>query len=153
VVVGADDRNLRPELAALADSLGVSENLVFTGPVSDPRPPVCLMDVFILPSRLEGYGLVLLEALSYRRAVVATRVGGIPDIISGGEYGVLVPPESPAEMGEAITTLLLDPERRSRLGEAGFRRVWEEFGESKLEQLRDIYLELYQKRTEKAVRA
>jgi glycosyltransferase involved in cell wall biosynthesis len=139
VIVGGDDHGLRGELALLAERTGVSGNLVFTGPLEDPRSAVSLMDVFVLPSREEGYGLVLLEALLYGKAIVAARVGGVPEIISGDENGVLVPPEDPEQLGEAVVELLADPGRRLRMGEAGARRVRDEFGESQLDRLRDLY--------------
>ncbi len=139
VIVGADDRNLRSSLDSLAGSLGVAGNVVFAGPLPDPRPVVSLMDVFILPSRLEGYGLVLLEAMSYGRPVVATRVGGVTDIIGGEEFGVLVPPDDPAALGKAAADLLGDPERRSAMGTAGADRVRTEFGESDMAKLSAMY--------------
>lgn len=142
VIVGADDRNLRPSLESLAGSLGVAGNILFAGPLPDPRPVVSLMDVFILPSRLEGYGLVLLEAMSYGRPVVASRVGGVTDIIGGEEFGVLVPPDDPAALGKAVADLLGDPERRRGMGRAGAERVRREFGESDMETLCRMYRSL-----------
>jgi glycosyltransferase involved in cell wall biosynthesis len=142
VIVGADDRNLRPSLDALAASLGVAGSVRFAGPLADPRPAVSLMDIFVLPSRLEGYGLALLEAMSYGRPVVASRIGGVTDIIGGDEFGVLVPPDDPDALGNAVADLLGDPERRRGLGRAGADRVRKEFGESGMEELCLMYRSL-----------
>jgi glycosyltransferase involved in cell wall biosynthesis len=142
VIVGGDDHGLQKEIAAAAEMAGVRKNLVFAGPMPDPRAAVSLMDVFVLPSREEGYGLVLLEAMSYAKPVVASRVGGVPDIVPGEDFGVLVPKEDPVALGGAISDLLADPQRRDRLGKAGAARAREEFGEGETEKLCRMYQEL-----------
>ena len=142
VIVGGDAHGLRGRLAALAGELGVSRNLLFAGSVPDPRPAVSLMDVFVLPSREEGYGLVLLEAMSFGKPVVASGVGGVPEIIPDDGVGVLVPPSDPCVLGEAISGLLADPERRERLGSAGAARIREKFGRREMESLARMYRDL-----------
>ena len=142
VFVGADDRRWVTELTSRAETLGVARNIVFTGSLPDPRPVVSLMDVFVLPSRLEGYGLALLEAMSYERPVVASRIGGIMDIIGNDEVGVLVPVEHPGELGKAVADLLADPVRRKRLAAAGARRAREDFGVAGVMKLCEMYREL-----------
>jgi glycosyltransferase involved in cell wall biosynthesis len=142
VIVGADDRNLQADLLSLAKSLGVRENVVFAGPLQDPRPAVFLMDVFVLPSRLEGYGLVLLEAMSYGKPVVASGIGGITDIVNDGTTGVLVPSGDPEALGKAVTDLLGDRERRERMGAAASLDVRVRFGESDIGKLCRLYRDL-----------
>lgn len=143
VIVGGDDHGLRGSLEVLAGESGVSRNVTFAGPLPDPRVAVSLMDVFVLPSREEGYGLALLEAMMYGRAVVASRVGGVPDIVSGDEVGVLSPPGDAGALGAEIASLLEDPERRLRIGKAAAERVRTGFEESeRMGTLRRIYEEL-----------
>lgn len=142
VFVGGDDRGMRTELASLADACGVLGNVVFAGALADPRPVVSLMDVFVLPSREEGYGIALLEAMAYGRAVVASRVGGVVDLVSGDEFGVLVPPEDAGALGEAVSELLGNSSRRTRMGEVCRVRAGKQFGEEQLLGLCRIYRDL-----------
>lgn len=101
--------------------------------------------VTVMPSRVEAAGVVALEAMSLSKPVVATRVGGIPEVVLDGETGILVDPDSPRALAEAIKTVLLDPELAQRLGEAGGRRVREHFTEK---QMVDAYIELFTELTE-----
>jgi glycosyltransferase involved in cell wall biosynthesis len=84
-------------------------------------------DVFAMSSVTEGLGTSLLDAMACSRAIVATRAGGIPEIVQDGETGVLVAPRDHAAMAQAIVRLLKDAALRQRLGEAGFARVQERF--------------------------
>ncbi len=72
--------------------------------------------LLVLPSRTEGMGRVAIEALSRGRAVVGSRVGGIPDLVADGESGLLVPPGEPEALAEALVRVLGDPELAARLG-------------------------------------
>src|SRR5262249_31181034 len=78
--------------------------------------------VVVCPSRSEGFGLVCAEAMAHGRPVIATRVGGLVDLVRDRETGLLVPPGSPGALRAAIDRLLSDPELRGRLGAAG--RAW-----------------------------
>ena len=89
-------------------------------------------DVVVLPSPDEPFGLVLVEAMALGRPVVACRHGGPVEIVVDGQTGLLVPPNDPAAMGEAIRRLLDDPVLRQRLGEAGRRRFEERFTASRM---------------------
>lgn len=80
-------------------------------------------DVFVLPSLSEGMPNAMLEAMANRRAVVATRVGGVPDVITDGEDGLMVPAGQAAPLARAAGTLLSDPDLRSRLAEAAGLRA------------------------------
>jgi glycosyltransferase involved in cell wall biosynthesis len=80
-------------------------------------------DVFVLSSVTEGLGTSLLDAMACRRAIVATRAGGIPEVVEDGVTGLLVPPRDHGAMADAIVGLLNDEERRRQMGEAGFARV------------------------------
>jgi L-malate glycosyltransferase len=108
-------------------ALGVEGAVRFLGFRTDVTRILAASDVVVLPSIAEAFGLVLAEAMAMRRAVVATRVGGIPEIVEDGVSGILVPPASPKALADAISSLLCDPLRREQLGEAGRRRVVETF--------------------------
>lgn len=83
--------------------------------------------VFVCPSVYEPFGLINLEAMACGTAVVASRVGGIPEVVVDGETGVLLPPDDPQAIAAAVRDLCHDPERAARLGAAGRRRVEAEF--------------------------
>jgi glycosyltransferase involved in cell wall biosynthesis len=83
--------------------------------------------LFVLPSRREAFGIVLLEAGVFALPVVATKVGGVPEALGNDECGFLVPPEDPEAMSQAILSLLGDPERAARAGRRLFTRVTTQF--------------------------
>jgi starch synthase len=84
--------------------------------------------VFVCPSIYEPLGIVNLEAMACGTTVVASRVGGIPEVVADGETGLLVPPGHPDALARAINELVAAPERAQAMGEAGRRRAVEEFG-------------------------
>ena len=84
-------------------------------------------DVFAMSSVTEGLGTSLLDAMACERAIVATRTGGIPEVVEDGVTGLLVPPRDAEALAKAIRTLLTDRALRERLGKAGLRRVRERF--------------------------
>ncbi|TFV90714.1 glycosyltransferase family 4 protein [Blastococcus sp. CT_GayMR16] len=105
-------------LHALAASEGVSDVTDFTG-FQDPTPYVADADVVLMPSRVESFGLVAVEALLLGRPVVATRIGGLPEVIKDGETGLLVDPDDPQALADAVIRLLSHPEEAAALGRAG----------------------------------
>src|SRR5207245_5777728 len=80
-------------------------------------------DVFALPSREEAFGIAALEAMAAGRPVVATRVGGLPELIEDGLTGLLVPPDDPAALAAALARLAADPALRARMGQAARERA------------------------------
>jgi starch synthase len=84
--------------------------------------------VFACPSVYEPLGIVNLEAMACGAAVVASRVGGIPEVVDDGETGLLVPPSDPVALAAALNELLADPGRAAQLGRAGRKRAVAEFG-------------------------
>jgi glycosyltransferase involved in cell wall biosynthesis len=121
VIVGEGPE--RGALEALARSCGVSDRVTFQG--FHPRVAELLpgFDVFVLPSRTEGLPLALLEAMAAGRACVATKVGGVPEVVADGVTGVLVAPGDPAALAAAVQALLADPVLRRRLGTAARAQV------------------------------
>jgi len=117
----------RPALTGLADRLGLAQRVRFTGALEDVRSELVPGGVFVLPSvRREGLGIALLEAMAMGLPVVATRCGGIGEVVTE-QTGVLVEPGDAPALAGAIGALLVDPERTERLAEAGWRRVTERF--------------------------
>jgi glycosyltransferase involved in cell wall biosynthesis len=135
-LVHAGGGPLKDRLERRAKALGIAARVAWRG----ARTQVELLaeyraaDIFALASRVardgdrDGLPNVLAEAQSQGLACVATKVSGIPELVEEGRTGVLVAPESPAELARALETLIADPARRRALGEAGRRRVTEKFG-------------------------
>jgi glycosyltransferase involved in cell wall biosynthesis len=122
---GSEAEALHAQAAALPADAG--RRIVFTGRQTDVAAVTAAMDVAVMPSLREAQGIAILEALAARRAVVASRVGGIPETIRHGVHGLLVPPADPPALARAILRLAADPRLRARLGAAGARRVDEAF--------------------------
>jgi glycosyltransferase involved in cell wall biosynthesis len=124
-VVG--DGSERAGLERLADELGVADRVQWEGWSDNARSRLAAFDVFALPSRFEGFPLVVLEALLARAAVVASDVGSVAEAVVDGETGLLVPPEDPQALAAALRHGLADAGLRRRLGEQGRRLVLERF--------------------------
>jgi glycosyltransferase involved in cell wall biosynthesis len=112
-----------PERAAL--QAGAGANVTFHGQVPDPAAFLAGLDVFCLPSRVEGLPFALLEAMASGLAVVATRVGDVPEAL--GDAGLLVDPGNPVALREALAALARDPLRRNDLGAAARARIAERY--------------------------
>ena len=143
LIVGEGDPGYRAGLDALTRDLGLAGRVVFAGFQSDVFPYLAAMDLFVLPSVMEGFGIALLEAMAMGRPVVATKVGGVPEVVEEGVTGLLVPPADPASLARAIVRLAEAPELRRQLGGAGAERVRERFHVTRMsEQLQGVYEEL-----------
>jgi glycosyltransferase involved in cell wall biosynthesis len=143
VLVGRDleqDGAYERELRAEAERLGVVDRVVFAGYRDDVPALLAGCDVFCLPSEMEGLPLVVLEAMAQGKPVVATAVGGTPELVVHGETGLLVQPGDVDALAAALAQLLADPEHARRMGEAGRERVQREFGAAAMAQR---ILELY----------
>lgn len=125
LIVG--DGPVKPDLIRLAYALGEQEHVILTGTVPHPVVPLSIMDVFVLPSSKEAFGLAIVEAMAMGRPVVASRVGGIPTVVEDGVTGVLVPPNDPDALARALQPLLADPERMRAMGRAGRARYEQQF--------------------------
>jgi len=125
VVVG--DGPEREPLDELARELGVADRLLITGWSDEARRHLTTFDLFVLPSRHEGFPLVIVEAMLARLAVVATDVGSVAEAVVDGETGVLVPPENPEALASAVRMLIADPARRRELGGKGRERALQRF--------------------------
>jgi glycosyltransferase involved in cell wall biosynthesis len=125
VILGEGSR--RVDLQGKIDQLGVAGRVRLMGARTDLIAMMHAFDLFVLSSRAEPFGLVLLEAMAARRAVLATCVGGVPEVVVPGETGDLVAPEDSLALAEGILALLADTERAHWYGENGRRRVEENF--------------------------
>lgn len=113
----------RPALEALARREQVSDRLVITGATKEPAPYLAAADVLVAPSRNEGMGRVIVEAMSVGLPVVASRVGGIPSVVEDGCSGRLVPPENPQELAAILIELLQNASLRREYGDGGRLRA------------------------------
>jgi len=143
LIVG--DGPLHLELEAQLNSIGLPYTL--TGFLPDAYQSLPAMDLFILPSISEGMGLVLLEAMQAHIPIVASQVGGIPEVIRDGKEGLLVPPMNPEALAEACLRILENPELSKSMTEAGAKR-WQEFSiYEMLRQTQTFYQELLRDET------
>ena len=102
-------------------------------------------DVFVLPTLTEALPTVLAEAMAARLPLIASRVGGIPEMIADGQNGFLVEPESLDDLVRACTQLLSSPEKRAAMGEEGWKTVNRKFSiERQVDQLKELYLDQLQ---------
>jgi len=124
------------------DELGLCKHVVFTGFRWDVGAVLRILDVFVLSSYLEGLGTSVLDAMLCSLPVVATRVGGVPEMVADGRSGLLVPPRDPEALADAIGVLLEDKGRRRTFGQEG-RRLVEQFDiEKTVHRTERVYLEL-----------
>jgi len=122
----------RERLEQLAHELGIARSTYFVGYQEDVGGYYRLFDAFLLPSVNEGTPVSAIEALASGTPVVATRVGGVPDVVRDGIDGFLVEPGDTEEAAERLTALALDPALRTRLGQSGSAYVRERYAVERL---------------------
>ena len=128
----AGDGPLHDALEKEARRLGLQRRVIFLGWRDDVLDIMAGLDVFLLPSLWEGLGLVLLEAMSRRLPIIASDVSAIPEVVAHGETGILVPPEQPARLAEALRQLLDDPPLRRHMGLLGEDRLETHFNSQRM---------------------
>ena len=112
-LVGEGPERLLFEAQAAASP--AASHIHFEGLQLDPRPYLLASEIFVLASRRESFGLAIIEARQAGCAIIASDVDGIPELLGHGSLGLLVPPQNPPALAEAIRTLLNDPDRRNTL--------------------------------------
>ncbi len=137
-VVGAGPSEA--DLAALIARMGLESAVRLVGFVADVGPWLSAADIVVVPSRSEGQGLVALEAMAVGVPVVASRVGGLPEVIKDGVTGLLVVPDDAEGLADALICLARQPDMRQRMGEAGRMRVEDSFS---IETMQDRHAALY----------
>ena len=135
---GEEEIKLRERVA----SLGLADRVRFLGWRPDVDEIMSCFDIFVLPSLNEGMGRVLVEAMSAGLPIVASRVGGIPDLVTHGENGLLVPPANAGALEQAISDLLSDKSRRKHMGETGKKMCRPYSVEAMVEKIDDLYSRL-----------
>ena len=141
VIVG--DGELRSELESAASELGLNEAVTFTGFRKDVPSFLASFDIFAFPSHLEGLGTSILDAMAFAKPVVSTTAGGIPEVVSAGINGLLVPPKDPEAFANALIKLIENKELRESFGRAGRNIVESRFSIDKLvEGTLDFYKDL-----------
>lgn len=130
-----------------AKELNVENQLILAGFQSDTALYFQLMDIFCLASAHEGFGLVAAEAMLHKLPVIATKVGGLQDIVIDNETGFLVPPYSPEIIAEKIQYMIDYPKGKKIMGEKGYQRAKEHYtAERYCREVEDLYLELLKKK-------
>jgi len=140
---------LRKEAESLLRELQIEGRLRLLGKVDSARELIAALDVLVVASTSEGSSLVAMEAMAAGKPVVATAVGGVPELVVNGETGVLVRPREPEALAGAILSLLQQPERAQHLGERGRRRAAQHFDVAHmLERTEAVYADLLREEIE-----
>ena len=147
VLVGKGDDKGEEEikLKEQVKRAGLVDKVLFLGWRPDVEEIMGCFDIFVLPSLNEGMGRVLVEAMAAGLPIVASRVGGIPDLVKDGHNGLLVPPADAIALEKAISSLIEDKEKRKKMGQVGTKMCREYSSEAMVEQVDDLYRELLEK--------
>lgn len=131
-----------PQLVSIVQKQGNTSNVLFLGQRDDIDQILKATDILVCPSVWnEAFGLVIAEAMASGIPVVASRVGGISNVVIDGETGILVPPNDCVELAEAIQSLLEDEEKRKSFGSSGYARAFKYFNiDEKVAKTIDLYL-------------
>ena len=122
LLIGRDEGLLAP-LQALAETLRIRRAVMFAGERTDMPDIIASLDLVVSSSSIEGFSNAILEGMAMGKPVVATAVGGSPELVRDGETGFLVPSGDPAQLAERMTQLLADAALRGQMGRAGRERV------------------------------
>lgn len=133
---------LRPELEIAVADAGIGHRFFLPGFRSDVRSLLHEIDIFVLPSHTEGLPNVVLEAFACRKPVVATMVGGTPEVVSDGVNGILAPEGDMGRLAQGVLALAGDAGLREQMGRRGYLSVEEEFG---FERQTELYLKIFGK--------
>jgi glycosyltransferase involved in cell wall biosynthesis len=134
---------LEAQLKSQVSRLGLDDRVHFLGLRQDIAQILALLDVFVLPSLSEGLSMAILEAMMAGKAVVATAVGGNPELVLNGKSGFLVPPRDSQALATSVTTLLINRQQAAQFAEEGRRRAEGQFS---LATMVNTYQNLYEER-------
>ena len=139
IIVGAG-----PEKSALEKFIeenSLQRNVILAGGQSDVRPFLEIADIFVLPSLVESMSISSVEAMSKRLPVIASRTGGVTEVVKDGETGILAEPSDPSDLAKKIKYLLGNDETRKNMGKNGYGRYKEYFTLQKMKtEVQDLYL-------------
>jgi glycosyltransferase involved in cell wall biosynthesis len=130
---------LHDDLQKFAADAGITENMRFLGWRSDVAAVLSVFDIFVFPSLNEGMGKAIVEAMGMGKPIIASDVGGIPDLVVQGENGILVPPADSKALAEAIMALYANPEKRKEMGERGREKALAYSSETMLNKINRLY--------------
>ncbi|XID93703.1 glycosyltransferase family 4 protein [Paenibacillaceae bacterium WGS1546] len=134
------DGPIRKELEQLSQELGIYDDTIFYGYMLHPEELLPFFDIFVLPSRAEAFGSVFAEAALCLLALVGTEVGGIAEQIEDGVNGLLVPPEDPVALANALETAINDPHFRYEMARAGWNKAKKTYSLNRvISELKRIY--------------
>lgn len=133
------DGELREELTELATRLGIQKRVLFLGWRADVARIISIFDIFAFPSLNEGMGKVLIEAMALEKPIIASAVGGITNLVTHEENGILVSPGNAEILAEAIELLYLDHNKRRELGKRGKERVALYSSDLMVEKIESLY--------------
>jgi glycosyltransferase involved in cell wall biosynthesis len=145
LIVGSScfDPNYQAELERLAGELDLSDRVIFTGERNDIPALLREIDLSVLPSLSEGLSNSLLEAMASAVPVIATNVGGNPEVVQDGRTGLLVPARDAAALAQAMIQILQSPDLARRFGEAGYEKVKSDFSlAATVRRTQELYMEL-----------
>lgn len=146
LIVG--DGPLEQDLKDQAQRLGIGRNIIFLGARSDVPKLLKAAELYVLSSLMEGFGLTIVEAMMSGLPVVATKVGGVPEIADEGRASILVPPRDPQSLAAAISRLLTDDERRRQMGQVGRAHALAHFTARRyVSDVEELYLSLLTKKS------
>jgi len=144
IIVGSIDNELK--IQEKIRSLDLDSMFIFTGRRDDVPEIMNEVDLLVLASHVEAFGRVIIEAMAAGRPVVATNVGGIPEVVVNGKTGYLVPPRKPTALSEAIISILCNPDLKEMFGKCGRERAEKLFAAQIYTQnIENIYVELMQR--------
>ena len=145
LIVGPErDEEYTAELRLMIDSYNLSDTVHITGFVEEKKTALSVADIFLLPSLGEGTPLVIMEAMAMGVPIVATSVGGVPDMLGNGSAGQLVPPKDPDAIARALEEYILNPELMQRHSENASKLVETEFSIKKIaNKYTSVYNSLY----------
>ncbi|MBW1613078.1 MAG: glycosyltransferase [Deltaproteobacteria bacterium] len=134
---------LRDKLKVKSEELSVEDKVVFTGFRSDIKEILSAVDLLVVPSLLEGFPMVTLEAMAMAKPIVATNIDGITEQITDGVTGILVPPKDPSALAKAIIRALTNKELARSMGLSAREKVELEFSVEKMvAETERVYLSL-----------
>jgi len=140
------DGPIRTELEELAAKLDIYDETIFYGYMLHPEQFMPFSDIFVLPSRAEAFGSVFAEAALCWLALVGTNVGGIAEQIEDGVNGLLVPPDQPSALADALEKMMIDPVYRYQLSRAGWEKAKKSYSLTRVvNELKNIYLQVKRK--------
>lgn len=140
VIVGEASGEYAGHLQQMCADQGLADRVHFVGFQDQTWPYLAALDLYVQPSLNEAFGLAAVEAMAMGKAVVATRVGGLPEVVADQQTGLLIPPGNAAELSKAVLSLLEDRPRRELLGRCGIVRVQEHFNlNTALAEIEQVY--------------